>query len=307
MATLPPIYVINLKRNPERRLHIQRQLDALGLKYEFVEVDNINKHEIESEAHRMRIAQSLGIDQSLIENKYAAIIDHAKTRQNEKWKNDNLGSLAIALSHIKIYDLMVRDGIGCACILEDDATLLPTFPEVLRIAPQFEWDMLFLVSQPIEFSFLGYLGQTRLMRYLLFFRKFTKCLLSSLFRLNNFNTSKQRTYPAERLLEVYGINSHLYPRQSERISQICREYYTEFEEIIKAIMPDKPHLVWTKFRHYRQRYSEFYPALVIHTAIQFGAFPETSSLQPLTEHHCIAKPKYPPLSATGYLVNQKLQ
>ena len=111
MATFPPIYVISLKRTPERRLHMQRQLNALGLKYEFINVDNIDKHEIRSKAYRMQIAQSLGIDESLIENKYDAIIDYAKTKQDKNWKNANLGSLAIALSHIKIYDLMVKNSV----------------------------------------------------------------------------------------------------------------------------------------------------------------------------------------------------
>ena len=46
-------------------------------------------------------------------------------------------------------------------------------------------------------------------------------------------------------------------------------------------------------------------ALEFHTAIQFGALPVRSSLQPLTEHHSIAEPKYAPYSTTGYLVNQK--
>ena len=152
MATFPPIYVINLKRTPERGLHIQRQLDALGLEYEFVDVDDIDKYEMESKAYRMRIAQSLGIDESLLENKYAAIMDHAKTEKNKNWGNANLGSLAIALSHIRIYDSMVKNGIERACILEDDATLLPTFPEVLKIAPELEWDILLLASQPSNFS-----------------------------------------------------------------------------------------------------------------------------------------------------------
>ena len=148
MATFPPIYVINLKRTPERRLYIQRQLDALGLKYEFVDVDDIDKYEMKSKAYRLRIARSLGIDKSLIENKYAAIIDHAKTEKDKNWENANLGQLAIVLNHIKIYDLMVENDVEWACILEDDARLLPTFAEVLKIAPKLEWDILLLASQP---------------------------------------------------------------------------------------------------------------------------------------------------------------
>ena len=86
-----------------------------------------------------------------------------------------------------------------------------------------------------------------------------------IFRLNNSNTSKQKFYPAKQLLEVYGINSHLYPRQSERISQICKEYYIKFEEIIKAAMPDKLHLFWTKFGYYKKRHGRLYGALELYT------------------------------------------
>ena len=129
-----PIYIINLSRTPERRLHIQRQLETLSLEYEFV--DAIDKYELESKAYRMRIAQQLDIEESTLENKYAAIIDHTKTQENGS------GQLANTLSHIKIYNLMVKKNVGWVCIREDDATLLPTFPAALKIAFGLECDML---------------------------------------------------------------------------------------------------------------------------------------------------------------------
>ena len=75
-----PIYIISLSRTPERRLHMQRQVDALGLEYEFV--DAIDKYELESKACRIRIARQLDIEESTLENKYAAIIDYRKTQEN---------------------------------------------------------------------------------------------------------------------------------------------------------------------------------------------------------------------------------
>ena len=304
MATFPPIYIINLRRTPERRLHMQRQLDALGLGHEFVDVNDIDKYEMKSKAYRMRIARSLGIDESLIENKYAAIVDHAKTAKDKNWKNANLGQLAIVLSHIRIYDLMVKKGIAQACILEDDATLLPTFAEVLKMAPKLEWDILLLVSQPSGFWPLIDLVQTKPIRYLLFLRKFIKHLLSLNHRINNSNSAKQRAYSVKRLLEVYAINPHLYPRQSERIAQIYEQYDTKFEEIIKTAMPKKLRLSRTELRYCKKRHSELYGALVFHTSIQLGALPEQSSLESINAHHRIAEPKYCPLSAASYLVNQ---
>ncbi len=306
MATFPPIYVINLKRTPERKLHIQRQLDALGLGYEFVDVNDIDKYEMKSKAYRMRIARSLGIDKSLIENKYAAIVDHAKTEEDKNWKNANLGQLAIILSHIKIYDLMVKNGIERACILEDDATLLPTFAEVLKMAPELEWDILLLASQPSGFSFLEYVEQTR-PGYLLLLKKFIKYLLSLNHEINNSNNSKRRAYPAESPLEAYGINPHLYPKQSEKIAQIHEEYSIRYKEIIK--LSYRPILRLFLFKHERyiryETYKKLHECLALYTSIQLGALPEQSGLEWINEHHRIAKPKYCPLAATSYLVSQK--
>ena len=126
MANFPPIYVINLKRTPERRLYMQRQLDALGLSYQFI--DAIDKVDLESSQYRSKISCTLGIKEAILDRKYAAIINRVKTEEGKNWKNAAMGQLAIMLSHIKVYDLMVKNGIDWACILEDDAKSLPTFP-----------------------------------------------------------------------------------------------------------------------------------------------------------------------------------
>ena len=298
MTTLPPVYVITLKRTPERRLHIQRQLDALDLEHELVDVDDIDKYEMKSKAYRMQIAQSLGVDKSLLENKYAAIVNHAKTKQDKNWENDHLGSLAITLSHIRIYDLMVKNGIDWACILEDDAMLLPTFPEILRIAPKLEWDILLLVNQPTNYYPLKYLVKKRPIKRLL-----SRYLLSLGYLVNNFST-KQRVYQIKSLLEDYGIDSNLYPRQLERIIEVRKEYIIRYKKIVKKVLLEKLHSPWIDFSYCERMHGKLYEALEFHTVIQFGALPEKSSLQPLNEHHCIAKPKYQPYSTTGYLVNQ---
>ena len=299
MATFPPIYIINLKRNPERRLHIQRQLDTLGLKYEFVYVDDIDKYELESKAYRMQIAQSLGIDESLLENKYAAIVNRAKTERDKNWKNDNLGQLAVALSHIKIYDLMVKNSINWACILEDDATLLPTFPEVLRIAPKLEWDILLLASQPSDFH--SNLIQKKFIKRIRIFDK--DILFFSHRKINNANSPKQKAYRIERLLEQRGFNSDIYSKQRGRIEKILDEHDIKYREIIKEIIPDKRRLSLVKHKQYI-RYRTLRQCLATYTSIQLGALPEKASLESITENHCIAEPQHEPYSVTAYLVNQ---
>ena len=110
-----PIYIISLKRTPERRLYMQRQLDVLNLNYQFVEA--IDKYDLYSEARRTSIARQLDIDRSDMESIY----------KNCK----NIGPVACMLSHLKVHGLMAKRNISKACILEDDSLILSSFPEIL--------------------------------------------------------------------------------------------------------------------------------------------------------------------------------
>ena len=297
MATFSPIYIINLKRNPERRLYMQRQMDTLGLEYEFIYVDDIDKYELESRAYRIRIAQALGIDESLIENKYASIVDYAKTKQDKNWKNAELGGLAAALSHIRIYDLMVKNDIGWACILEDDAKLLPTFPEVLKVAPQLEWDILLLAHCPSKFSEIL---KKRFKRI----RILNKDLLFLGRQLEETPiTQNEKDDRIKRLLEEYGFNSHIYSKQSESFTSTIEEHDNKYADIAKTIIPANRRIFMLKHERY-QAHKTLYRYLRTYIFMQFGAVPERTSLNLITKHHCIAAPKYKPYSTAAYLVNQ---
>ncbi|MBC6414634.1 MAG: glycosyltransferase family 25 protein [Chromatiales bacterium] len=124
----PPIYVISLKRTPERRLSISRQLDAFNLQYQFI--DGIDKYDLHSQAYREAIADQLDIDKQQLDYFF-------KTRH----KSD-LGAVACSLSHIKVYDLMIKNNISRACVLEDDGRLLPTFPKILAESQVFLRDII---------------------------------------------------------------------------------------------------------------------------------------------------------------------
>ena len=124
----PPIYVISLKRTPERRLSISRQLDAFNLQYQFI--DGIDKYDLHSQAYREAIADQLDIDKQQLDYFF-------KTRH----KSD-LGAVACSLSHIKVYDLMIKNNISRACVLEDDGRLLPTFPQILAESQVFLRDII---------------------------------------------------------------------------------------------------------------------------------------------------------------------
>ena len=130
--SLPPIYIINLKRTPERRLNMQRQLDAFGLNYQFI--DAIDKLELHSKEYRTQTAHQIGIDESQMEHLYNK-------------PGIGKGELAGKLSHIKAYNLMIRNETPLACILEDDGYLRPAFPKILNNLKPFRepsWDILML-------------------------------------------------------------------------------------------------------------------------------------------------------------------
>ena len=126
----PPIYVINLKRTPERKLHMQRELDALNLSYQFVEA--VDKYDLHCPDYRKTLAQQLNID----EHEIASIC-----------KSIGKPAAACALSHIKVYNLMIENNISVVCILEDDGHLLPTFPDVLAASQKVSWDVLMFSHQ----------------------------------------------------------------------------------------------------------------------------------------------------------------
>ena len=129
-TNLYPIYVICLKRTPERRLHIQRQLDALNLNYQIV--DAIDKRDLKSPQYRAEIADLLGIDEAIIE------------KRNTHYFYDHF---ACALSHVKVYNLMAKHNDFAACILEDDARIAADFPKILHATMKTSWDILMLSSQ----------------------------------------------------------------------------------------------------------------------------------------------------------------
>ena len=124
MQTIP-IYIISLRRTPERRLQIQRQLDAHNLKYQVIDA---------VDAYNFRESELKVLD---IENPYQA------------GNINRLGALGCLLSHIKFYDQVIQNNHKIACVLEDDAQLLPSFPDILNSEKlqQKKWEILLLAHQ----------------------------------------------------------------------------------------------------------------------------------------------------------------
>jgi len=102
------IFVISLREDSERRAFVSGQLGRLGLGFEFVEA--VRGKDVYADP---------------------AFYDKAKALRIEL-RNMTPGEVGCALSHQKVYDLILERGLPYALAMEDDATLSDDLPEVLR-------------------------------------------------------------------------------------------------------------------------------------------------------------------------------
>lgn len=118
-----PIYVISMADSHERRAGIARQLDALGLPFQFF--DAIRGSALSAE-EKQRILGPSDITHELI----------------ERDMSDN--EIGCALSHLGVCERFIADGHAMALVLEDDAQLLPGFAEALRAVQRIDHDLMIL-------------------------------------------------------------------------------------------------------------------------------------------------------------------
>ena len=278
---------------------MQRQLDALGLDYNFVEVDVFDKYKLRSQPYRIRIACMLGIDKQALENKYAALTRSIKNHRAINY--EQLASLAIGLSHIKIYNLMIENNHAMACVLEDDAKLLPTFPEVIKTVPDLEWDILQLCHQPGSFLFAPFL-----IRY--------SHRVGPL-KFPNFRLLFPNDKIDKRIIRKYGFDDPKYSKLAAYITKTMQLYRNRHKSIMRALIYETiisvfiPHVIrkfLTPKSHLigMNNIQNTRELLETNTVIELGMFPEESTLTLITEHHCIAEPKKANVSTTAYLVRQ---
>ncbi len=289
---------------------MQRQLDALGLDYRFVEVDFLDKYELESKAYRIRVARMLGIDEQALENKYAAVINSVKKNPNGKYHE--LAALAIGLSHIKVYNLMIENNHEMACILEDDARLLPTFPEVLKTVPNLEWDILQFCHQPEGSIFAPF---------------FVHCfdIFASYYpdldfpKFSNLRLLFPKNYDEidRRIIREYGFDNRKYSKLAKYIKRTIRLHHNRYESIMRFLtratiihifIPNKIRRFLTSNR-YDELMEKYWnwdtiELLETNTAIELGMFPKEPDPKLITKNHCIAEPRGEIMSTTAYLVRQ---
>lgn len=121
----PPIFVISLN-NSSRRAIISKRLRGLGLNFEFFDAV---------------------YGKELSEQELSAV-DY-QFYQTYNPKPLTLGEVGCAMSHIRIYEHMVKENISSAIILEDDAIVSQFFKDIIT-------DAIDKINQSYELIFLDH-------------------------------------------------------------------------------------------------------------------------------------------------------
>lgn len=106
-----PIFVISLLRSHERRAAIQKQMAHLGLSFTFFDA----------------------VDGKLLDDNDLSKVD-LKLAEVFCGHSLSLGEVGCALSHIRLYEMMVKNNISKAIVLEDDIHIHMHFKSVVEAA-----------------------------------------------------------------------------------------------------------------------------------------------------------------------------
>jgi GR25 family glycosyltransferase involved in LPS biosynthesis len=164
-TNLLPIFIINLPKDTDRRLFMEKQMQDFGLQFQFIE-------------------GKLGSDPEVLANcdDALAIKEHGKVLTT--------GEKGCAYAHKSVYEKMLREDIPYALILEDDVVLHKNFRDVLdsvmRGDKSFDW--LSLEYAKIGLPFIkawivasGRMTKKNLLFFLYALLKFPFILILSLF------------------------------------------------------------------------------------------------------------------------------
>src|ERR1044071_5972478 len=116
---LPPIWVANLARSPERRLFMQQQFASLDLSYRIINATDgkkLSREELQNYSKRHAL----------------------KAKRREL----STGEIGCALTHAKIYQQMLDENLEEVLILEDDIVVTQDLLHVLLQRRKFppEWE-----------------------------------------------------------------------------------------------------------------------------------------------------------------------
>ncbi|MCY4500067.1 MAG: glycosyltransferase family 25 protein, partial [Alphaproteobacteria bacterium] len=123
-SAFPPIFVISLEREPERRARMRQEL--AGFDFEFFDAVDGKALDAADYAHRM----------------------DAEWFRIMRGRELAPGEIGCFLSHYALWEHLVETGIPCALVLEDDARLEDGFRKVVAEAVkiQDEWDVVYLAA-----------------------------------------------------------------------------------------------------------------------------------------------------------------
>ncbi|MET0536115.1 MAG: glycosyltransferase family 25 protein, partial [Steroidobacter sp.] len=111
-----PAYVINLERSPERRLYITSHLRSLGIEPTVVPAFDGKK---------------LSLDEVIKDGRY-----NDEVSRSSFDRSLSMAEIGCGLSHLSIYQRMVRDGTAVALVSEDDAQFGPDARQRIEAALQ---------------------------------------------------------------------------------------------------------------------------------------------------------------------------
>lgn len=180
-----PIFIINLKRRPDRKDEMLNQLAAFNIQnYEFIEA----------------------VDGSIITDEYKKTVYDEKIARKIQWELNNY-EIACSLSHRNVYNKMIAKGIKHAIILEDDAILTESFKGFIN--------NLTIDNKRFDVIMLGYHTSNKIERSL--DEKIVPCF-------KKVESNRSVAYFDEDVIELNGIEFYKFNRQSYRVDYLNGTY-----------------------------------------------------------------------------------
>ena len=257
------------------------------MNYQFV--DGVDKFDLESPEYRTQISNRLGIAEASLEYKYSKMVRTSKV--NKQYGLEGLGHLACLLSHIRIYNLILENNDEMACVLEDDAYLLPTFPAVLAAAAKLSWDILMLSHH------------SRTMRGALEkFNSIYRRIIKSYNYVVLIKSYSQISDMHRRINKLLDISDHSHPELSKAVIKILEEFNQQYKEIVERYNSKQP-LIWLLSS---PKVIKLYKDLLEYTVCRLGGLPSRHNHQTISENHCIAEAAEKLTSGMAYLLKQSV-
>lgn len=126
------IYIINMKRSPDRREKMTRQMERLGLDYEFFTAVDGN---------------------AMTQEEVDKYIDHNR----EYFRELKRGEIGCFLSHYSLYKKIAESDAKGGIIMEDDIVISKNFPAIVKeleqmLQPEDAYMFYSILLQPVEFT-----------------------------------------------------------------------------------------------------------------------------------------------------------